>query len=109
MQENYLVQRPRRLRISPAMRDLVRENLLTVNDLIYPLFVVPGKNVKQEIPSMPGCYHLSVDEAVNLAQEIDSLGIRAVEIFGLPAYKDELGSSAWDMQSPVQQAIAAIK
>ncbi|MBQ1336194.1 MAG: porphobilinogen synthase, partial [Selenomonadaceae bacterium] len=76
---------------------------------VYPIFVVPGTNVREEIPSMPGCYHLSVDNAVELAKELASLGIPAVEVFGLPEYKDEIGSSAWDMKSPVQRAIAAIK
>lgn len=101
--------RPRRLRRTAAIRSMVRENSLEVNDFVYPLFVVPGTNVKEEIPSMPGCYHLSVDNAVKLAEEIYSLGIPAVEVFGLPEYKDEVGSSAWDMTSPVQRAIKAIK
>ena len=58
---------------------------------------------------MPGCYHLSVDQAVKQAEEIVSLGVPAVEIFGLPSYKDDIGSSAWDMESPVQRAMMAIK
>jgi porphobilinogen synthase len=101
--------RPRRLRISENMRALVRETNLTVKDLVYPLFVVPGENVHEEISSMPNCYHLSVENAVELAKKISALGIPAVEIFGLPEYKDEIGSSAWDMKSPVQRAISAIK
>jgi porphobilinogen synthase len=101
--------RPRRMRLTPAIRDMVRENELNVKDLIYPLFVVAGTNVKEEIPSMPGCYHLSVDKAVELAKEIYALGIPAIEVFGLPEYKDEIGSSAWDMKSPVQRAMLAIK
>lgn len=101
--------RPRRLRRTEAIRSMVRETSLEINDFIYPIFVVPGTNVKEEIPSMPGCYHLSVDNAVKLAEEIYKLGIPAVEVFGLPEYKDEIGSSAWDMTSPVQRAIKAIK
>ena len=101
--------RPRRLRRTENIRALVRENILTVKDLVYPLFVVAGENVREEIPSMPNCYHLSVDNAVELAKKISSLGIPAVEIFGLPEYKDEIGSSAWNMSSPVQRAITAIK
>ncbi len=101
--------RPRRMRISANMRSMVRETSLSVKDFVYPIFVVPGTNIKEEIPSMPGCYHLSVDKAVEAAQEIDSLGIPSVEVFGLPEYKDEIGSSAWDINSPVQRAIAAIK
>lgn len=101
--------RPRRLRFSPKIRAMVRETALTPDDLIMPIFVVPGENVKEEIPSMPGQYHLSVDLAVEMAKEIADLGIPAVEIFGLPEYKDAEGSSAWDMTSPVQRAIRAIK
>ena len=101
--------RPRRLRLNENIRSMVRENILTVKDLVYPIFVVAGENVREEIPSMPNCYHLSVDNAVELAKKISALGIPAVEIFGLPEYKDELGSSAWDMTSPVQRAISAIK
>ena len=101
--------RPRRMRITENIRAMVRETSLSVKDFVYPIFVVPGENVKEEIPSMPGCYHLSVDRAVELAREISYLGIPSVEVFGLPEYKDEIGSSAWDMNSPVQRAIKAIK
>ena len=101
--------RPRRLRRTNAIRSMVRENSLEINDFVYPIFVVPGTNVKEEIPSMPGQYHLSVDNAVKMAEEVYKLGIPAVEVFGLPEYKDEIGSSAWDMTSPVQRAIKAIK
>ena len=101
--------RPRRLRRTEAIRSMVRETVLTPKDFVYPIFVVPGTNVKEEIPSMPNCYHLSVDNAVKLAEELYEMGIPAVEVFGLPEYKDEIGSSAWDMTSPVQRAIKAIK
>ena len=101
--------RPRRLRISENMRALVRETALDVKDFVYPIFVVPGENVREEISSMPNCFHLSVDNAVELAKKISALGIPAVEIFGLPEYKDEIGSGAWDMTSPVQRAMTAIK
>ena len=101
--------RPSRLRRTNARRSMVRENSLEINDFVYPIFVVPGTNVKEEIPSMPGQYHLSVDNAVKMAEEVYKLGIPAVEVFGLPEYKDEIGSSAWDMTSPVQCAIKAIK
>ena len=103
------VLRPRRMRISKNLRAMVRETSLSVKDFIYPLFLVPGTNVREEIPSMPGCYHLSVDQAVEEAKLVASLGIPAVEVFGIPEYKDEIGSSAWDMTSPVQRAILAIK
>ena len=101
--------RPRRLRLNENLRSMIRETNLSVKDLIYPIFVVAGENVREEIPSMPDCYHLSIDNAVELAKKISALGIPAVEVFGLPEYKDEIGSSAWDMKSPVQRAIAAIK
>ncbi len=104
-----LTYRPRRLRTSPEMRDLVRETTLDTTDLIYPLFIVPGEGIKKEIDTLSGQYHLSVDEAVKVAQEAYDLGIRGVEIFGIPTYKDEQGSSAWDMSQPVQQAIKAIR
>lgn len=104
-----LTYRPRRLRTSPAMRDLVRETSLDVSDLIYPIFVAPGTNVKEEISSLPGQYRMSVDQAVEVAKECHQLGIRGVEIFGIPTYKDEEGSAAWDMEQPVQQAIMAIR
>ena len=104
-----MVQRPRRLRISEGMRDLVRETELSPRDFVYPIFVVPGEHIKEEIPSMPGCCHYSVAQVAVLTREIAALGIPAVEVFGLPEYKDEIGSSAWDMTSPVQRAIAAIK
>ena len=101
--------RPRRLRTSAGIRKLVRETELNAADFVYPLFIVPGQNVKREIPSLPGNYHLSADMAVSMAAEAYALGIPAVEVFGLPAYKDEQGSSAWDADSPVQQAVRRIK
>lgn len=101
--------RPRRLRLTENLRAMVRETTLDVKDFVYPLFVVAGENVREEIPSMPNCYHLSVDNAVELAKKISAAGIPAIEVFGLPEYKDDIGSSAWDMKSPVQRAIAAIK
>lgn len=101
--------RPRRLRASEGIRRLVRETVLTPNDFVYPLFVVPGQNIKKEISTLPGTYHLSADMAVHMAAEAYALGIPAVEVFGLPEYKDDQGSSAWDPASPVQQAVKRIK
>lgn len=105
----YNLLRPRRLRKNHNIRALVRENHLHIEDLIYPIFVVAGKNIIKEVPSMPKVYHYSVDEAVKIAKTAYDLGIKAVEIFGLPEYKDEIGSSAWDDTSPVQRAISEIK
>jgi porphobilinogen synthase len=101
--------RPRRLRASAGIRQLVRETTLETSNLVYPLFVVPGNQVRKEISSMPGVFHLSPDMAVKEAAEAFALGIPAVIIFGLPEYKDAQGSSAWDMNSPVQKAMGLIK
>lgn len=101
--------RPRRLRKNEVLRSMVRENTVSIKDFIYPIFVVPGQKVKEEISSLPGCYHFSVDEALKEVEKAAKVGIPAVEIFGLPEYKDDIGSSAWDMTSPVQQAMKAIK
>jgi len=101
--------RPRRLRRSASIRNMVRETELNAADFIYPLFVVPGENVKCEISSLPGSCHLSVDMALEVAQEAYELGIPAVLVFGLPEYKDDQGSSAWDPASPVQKAVRLIK
>ncbi len=88
---------------------MVRETILTPQDFVYPMFVVPGKGVKNPIPSMPECFQESVDEAVKTAKEVFSLGIPAIILFGIPSYKDEKGSSAYDDNEVVQNAIKAIK
>ncbi|GAB6183734.1 porphobilinogen synthase [Thermodesulfovibrio hydrogeniphilus] len=87
----------------------MRETILTPQDFVYPMFVVPGKGVKNPIPSMPECFQESVDEAVKTAKEVFSLGIPAIILFGIPSYKDEKGSSAYDDNEVVQNAIKAIK
>ena len=104
-----LIYRPRRLRASSGIRNMVRETQLSVRDFVYPIFVVPGINIKKEIPSLPGQYHLSADQAAEAAKEAAELAIPAVLLFGLPEYKDAKGSSAWDMKSPVQRAMVLIK
>jgi porphobilinogen synthase len=88
---------------------MVRETQLSVRNLIYPLFVTHGERVKDSIASMPGVYQMSVDEIVREAGECLGLGIAAVILFGLPAYKDEKGSSAYDQEEVLQQAVAALK
>ena len=105
----FPITRPRRLRTTETMRRLVAENELSVNDLVYPLFTCPGKNVKKPILSMDGCFHISPDIIAEEAIEIASLGIPAVLIFGLPTNKDATGSEAADANGPVPQAIKAIK
>ena len=104
-----ILYRPRRLRASTGIRNMVRETQLSVHDFVYPIFVVPGINIRKEIPSLPGQYHLSADQALETARQAAALGIPAVLLFGLPEYKDAKGSSAWDMKSPVQRAMMLIK
>ena len=101
--------RMRRLRRTDALRRMIRETEVQVNDLIYPLFVIHGKGVKREIASLPGAYHFSVDLLPAEITEIVSLGIPAVILFGLPETKDELGSGAYAAEGVVQQAIRQIK
>ncbi|GBD26106.1 Delta-aminolevulinic acid dehydratase [bacterium HR30] len=101
--------RMRRLRRTEAFRRLVRETTLTVDDLVMPLFVVPGHGVVKPVQSMPGVAQLSVDRAVEECRRIADLGIPAVILFGIPEYKDATGSSAWRDDGVVQQAIRAIK
>jgi porphobilinogen synthase len=97
------------LRRTEALRSLVRETELSPADLIYPMFVRPGKKIRQEIGSMPGQYNLSVDEAVAEAQEAHSLGVPAVLLFGIPATKDARGSSGYAPEGIVQEAARALK
>lgn len=102
-------ERPRRLRRSARLRALVRETRLTPEHLIYPLFVVPGTGVRREIASLPGCFHLSVDEAAREAHEVEALGIAGVILFGLPEHKDPAGSEGYAEDGVVQQAVKAIR
>ncbi|UCC23167.1 MAG: porphobilinogen synthase [Planctomycetota bacterium] len=101
--------RMRRLRKSPAMRRLVRETTLRVDDFVYPLFVKAGENLKAPIKSLPGCFHFSPDTIGAEATEVASLGIPAVLLFGLPKAKDAGGSRAWAEDGVVQLAIKQIK
>lgn len=101
--------RLRRLRRSPALRALVQENRFDAGDLIYPLFIEEGKNVRREISSMPGVYRFSPDKLPAEIEDIAKLKIPAVLLFGIPADKDETGSSAYKSRGIVQQAIKTIK
>jgi porphobilinogen synthase len=103
-----LTQRLRRLRRNDAMRALVRETRLSAEQLIYPLFVCEGSNVRREVPSMPGVFQLSVDEALAEAKAAHADGVPGVLLFGLPKAKDAQGSAAWDANAPVQQAVRAL-
>ncbi|WDN87622.1 porphobilinogen synthase [Desulfosarcina sp. BuS5] len=101
--------RPRRLRQNNGFRRMIRETLLSVNDLIMPLFAISGKNVKNSIPSMPGQYQLSIENLVKTAEYAYSLGIPAVMIFGIPDQKDSLGTEAYADDGIVQKAVKTLK
>ncbi|MEK6690404.1 MAG: porphobilinogen synthase [Nitrospirota bacterium] len=101
--------RPRRMRENENLRRMIRETRLSVDNLIYPMFVVPGKRVRKEISTMPGNFQQSVDRIVEDAKDVYDLGIPAVILFGIPEHKDTLGSGAYDNKGPVQEAIRAIK
>jgi porphobilinogen synthase len=104
-----LTRRLRRLRRTEAIRALVRETRLSPDMFVLPLFVCEGEGVRREVPSMPGVFNLSVDEAVKEAQGAKSDGVTSVILFGLPDRKDDIGSLAYDPEAPVQSAIRAIK
>jgi porphobilinogen synthase len=101
--------RPRRLRRTAALRNLVRETVLAPSQLVLPLFARPGQGVRQPVGSMPGVCQTSVDELVKDARTAAEAGVGGVLLFGIPAHKDALGSSAWDDEGPVQQAVRALK
>jgi len=104
-----LLFRPRRLRRSETLRNMVRETHLTRHDLIYPVFAVPGQKVRQEVPSMPGVFRLSPDLLAEEAKKVADLGLPALLVFGLPRKKDETGSEAASPQGAVQDAVRRIK
>ena len=101
--------RPRRLRQNELFRAMVRETRLSPSQFIYPLFVKPGKGVREEIPSMPGVFRLSVDELVNEAKECLKLGVKSLLLFGLPESKDASGTGAYIKNGIVQQAVRELK
>lgn len=105
----FPITRPRRLRTTETIRRMVRETALSKDDLVYPLFVVPGRGVKKEISAMPGNYHWSVDTVIAEVEEARKLGIPAILLFGIPPTKDEAGSGAYAEDGIVQQAVRAIK
>jgi porphobilinogen synthase len=103
------VYRPRRLREKPLLRKMVRETVLAVDDLVYPLFVVHGRGVREEISAMPGQFQLSIDELVKEAKDAAGMGIPAVLLFGIPEEKDPRGSEAYADDGIIQQAVRAVK
>jgi len=106
---SFPIHRPRRLRANNVIRNMLRETILTPDDLIYPMFVIFGKGVRKKISSMPGCFQFSVDEIVKEAKKVYKLGIPAIILFGIPEHKDERGSEAYSPKGVVQLAIKAIK
>jgi porphobilinogen synthase len=104
-----LTKRLRRLRTSPTIRALVRETRLSPDAMMLPLFICEGEGVRREVPSMPGVFNLSVDQAVREIEAAKGDGIQSVLLFGLPEQKDDIGSSSYDPEAPVQSAVRAIK
>ena len=105
----FPIQRLRRLRQHEAFRRMVRETRLSASDLIYPLFVMEGRDQRREIASMPGQFRLSIDLLVKEAGEVAGLGIPAIMLFGIPDHKDERGTSGYDPNGIVQRAVKAVK
>ena len=104
-----MIFRPRRLRKSVAIRSLVRETTITTNDFVAPLFVMPGKNIKKEIVSMPGQHQMSIDEIVIEAKSLWNLGVKAIILFGIPDKKDSTGSRSWAKDGIIQNTIKTVK
>ena len=104
-----MIKRGRRLRVNEATRALVRENSLSSDDFIYPIFVVEGENIKNEISSLPGNYHYSIDRLEEVVKEIKEAKVRGLMLFGIPEHKDACGSEAYNEEGIVQKAIRKIK
>lgn len=106
---SFPAERPRRLRRTERLRSMVRETSVSPANLIYPLFVMPGQGGRKEISSLPGCFHLTPDEAAREAREVEALGIAGVILFGLPRAKDPLGSEGYADDGVVQEAVRRIR
>ncbi|WP_238905320.1 porphobilinogen synthase [Clostridium sp. YIM B02506] len=104
-----MIKRGRRLRVNKATRALVRENSLSSDDFIYPIFVVEGENIKNEISSLPGNYHYSIDRLEEVVKEVKEAKVRGLMLFGIPEHKDACGSEAYNEEGIVQKAIRKIK
>jgi porphobilinogen synthase len=105
----YPSYRMRRLRRTPAIRNMLRETTLAIDDLIYPFFVIAGENIKNPISSMPGCFQLSIGNLLGEVREVVQLGIPAILLFGIPSHKDPAATGAYDPEGVVQMAVRAIK
>lgn len=103
------MKRYRRLRENGAIRAMVRETVLNVNDFIYPIFVVEGENIKEEIPSLKGNYHWSLDRLPEVIKEVEEAGVKGIILFGIPEEKDEIASSAFAEDGIVQRAVRKVK
>jgi len=101
--------RPRRLRRNEIIREVIRETELSLGDLVYPMFILPGTKVREEISSMPGIFRQSIDNTIEEIKEARDLGIRAILLFGIPERKDELGSEGYDDNGIIQRALRSIK
>lgn len=104
-----MLDRPRRLRSSKAVRDMVHEFSVEKSDLVYPIFVAEGENIKEEIPSMPEVFHYSLDRLPEILDKVQSAGVKAVLYFGIPARKDDCGSEAYNRNGIVQKALRLTK
>lgn len=104
-----MIIRPRRLRKNETIRNMVAETAVNPDSLVYPMFVVEGEGVKEEIPSMPGQFRFSIDEILKELESCVALGIKSILLFGIPNYKDEMASSAYDDDGIVQRAVRSIK
>lgn len=104
-----MIKRTRRLRVNNLVRDMVRENTLSANDLIFPLFVVEGENIKEEISSLDGNYHWSIDRLEEIINKVVESGVKGIILFGIPNHKDCVGSEAYNDEGIVQKAIRKIK
>ena len=104
-----MFKRNRRLRETKNIRDLVRETVLTSSDFIFPIFIVEGENIKEEISSMPGNYHFSLDRLHEIIEEVEKVGVRGVILFGLPDHKDEVGCGAYDKNGIIQRGVKKIR
>ncbi|WP_405331654.1 porphobilinogen synthase [Fibrobacter sp.] len=104
-----MIIRPRRLRKNETIRNMVAETAVNPDSLVYPMFVVEGEGVKEEIPSMPGQFRFSIDEILKELENCVALGIKSILLFGIPSFKDEIASSAYDDDGVVQRAVRSIK
>ena len=104
-----MIIRPRRLRKNEVIRNMIAETAVNPNSLVYPMFVVEGEGVKEEIPSMPGQFRFSIDELLKEVAGYEALGLKSILLFGIPNHKDEMASGAYDENGIVQRAVRAIK